>query len=45
VPQGLVVLGKGWPVLAGAEIALLGSARQSPAAQALAAFIAERVRR
>ncbi len=45
VPHGLAVLTDGWPVLAAAEIALLGAARQSPATQALAAFIAERVRR
>lgn len=44
VPQGLVVQ-QGWPVLDQAEIALLGTARLSPAAAALARFIAERVRR
>ncbi len=45
VPLGLQVLSDGWPALAAAEIALLGAARQSPATQALAAFITERVRR
>jgi DNA-binding transcriptional LysR family regulator len=45
VPQGLAVLGEGWPALAAAEIALLGGVRQSAATQALAAFITERVRR
>jgi DNA-binding transcriptional LysR family regulator len=44
VPPGLSVL-EGWPALAEAEIALLGAARLSPAAQALAAFIEERVAR
>jgi DNA-binding transcriptional LysR family regulator len=44
VPPGLVVL-EGWPLLAEAEIALLGAARLSTAAQALAAFIEERVAR
>ena len=42
VPQGLTVL-DGWPELDEAEIALLGQARLSPAASALAEFIAERV--
>ncbi len=45
VPQGLCVLAQGWPVLAAAEIAMLGAARQTAATQALAAFIVERVRR
>ena len=44
VPPGLVVL-EGWPLLAEAEIALLGAARLSAAAQALATFIQERVAR
>ncbi|MEY4873233.1 MAG: hypothetical protein RLZZ563_2563 [Pseudomonadota bacterium] len=44
VPSGLVVL-DGWPMLAEAEIALLGAGRLSAAAQALAAFIEERVAR
>ncbi len=44
VPSGLVVL-DGWPLLAEAEIALLGAGRLSAAAQALAAFIEERVAR
>jgi DNA-binding transcriptional LysR family regulator len=44
VPPGLVVL-DGWPLLAEAEIALLGAGRLSAAAQALAAFIEERVAR
>jgi DNA-binding transcriptional LysR family regulator len=45
VPPGLQVLGaaQGWPPLAGAEIALLGAARLSPAAAALAEFITDRV--
>jgi DNA-binding transcriptional LysR family regulator len=42
VPAGLSVL-DGWPDLSEAEIALLGAGRLSPAAQALAAFIEERV--
>jgi DNA-binding transcriptional LysR family regulator len=41
-PPDLAVL-DGWPELVAAEIALLGAARLSPAAQALAAFIEERV--
>ena len=45
VPVGLKVLEDGWPALADAEIALLGSARLSAAAEALASFIIERVRR
>jgi DNA-binding transcriptional LysR family regulator len=45
VPKGLAILRTGWPVLAEAEIALLGASRLSPAAAALAAFIAERVAR
>ncbi|MEY4698336.1 MAG: hypothetical protein RIT14_2764 [Pseudomonadota bacterium] len=44
VPPGLSVL-EGWPPLAEAEIALLGAARLSPAAQALASFIDERLAR
>lgn len=44
VPAGLVVLAD-WPPLAEAEIALLGSARLTPAAAALARFIGDRVRR
>lgn len=44
VPEGLCVL-EGWPELAAAEIALLGAARLTPAAAALAAFIVERVSR
>lgn len=44
VPQGLVVR-KGWPDLAEAEIALLIAPRASAAVQALAAFVTERVRR
>jgi DNA-binding transcriptional LysR family regulator len=44
VPGELVVL-DGWPDLAEAEIALLGQARLTPAAAALAAFIVERVAR
>lgn len=44
VPPGLVVQ-QGWPELAEAEIALLTPPRASAAVQALAAFVAERVRR
>jgi DNA-binding transcriptional LysR family regulator len=44
VPDGLSVL-DGWPDLAEAEIALLGQARPSPAAAALAEFITDRVAR
>jgi DNA-binding transcriptional LysR family regulator len=45
VAPGLQVLGaeQGWPALAEAEIALLGAARLSPAAAALADFIEDRV--
>ena len=45
VPPGLRVLDQGWPPLADVEIALLGGARLSPAAEALAAFILQRVKR
>lgn len=43
-PAGLAVFGaaEGWPTLPEAEICLLGQARLSPAAQALADFIEER---
>jgi DNA-binding transcriptional LysR family regulator len=44
VPDGLRVL-DGWPMLPPAEIALLGAARLTPAAAALAAFITERLSR
>jgi DNA-binding transcriptional LysR family regulator len=44
VPQGLAVL-DGWPRLAEAEIALLQVARPSPAVQALAEFLIDRVGR
>lgn len=44
VPPGLVVQ-QGWPGLAEAEIALLSPPRAPAAVQALAAFVAERVRR
>lgn len=44
VPAGLVAQ-SGWPLLAEAEIALLGSTRPTPAAAALARFIVDRVRR
>lgn len=44
VPAELAVL-RGWPDLAEVEIALLGQARLSPAAAALAGFIEERVTR
>ena len=44
VPPGLVVQ-DGWPPLAGAEIALLTPPRAPAAVQALAAFVAEKVRR
>ncbi len=43
VPKGLAILRDGWPILAEAEIALLGAARLTPAAVALAAFLEERV--
>ena len=44
VPEGLSALGEaeGWPPLAEAEMCLLGAARLSPAAAALAAYIEER---
>jgi hypothetical protein len=45
VPEGLCVLTDGWPVLAVAEIALLGAVRLTPATAVLAAFIVERVSR
>jgi DNA-binding transcriptional LysR family regulator len=43
-PAGLAVLGsgQGWPALPEAEICLLGQTRLTPAAQALADFIADR---
>ena len=44
VPADLEVL-SGWPDLAPAELAILGRSRPTPAAAALAAFIAARVRR
>jgi DNA-binding transcriptional LysR family regulator len=44
VPAGLVAQ-SGWPLLAEAEIALLGFTRPTPAASALARFIVDRVRR
>jgi DNA-binding transcriptional LysR family regulator len=44
VPPELVIL-RDWPELAEVEIALLGQARLSPAAAALAGFIEERVAR
>jgi DNA-binding transcriptional LysR family regulator len=44
VPPGLVVQ-DGWPALAKAEIALLTPPRAPAAVQALAAFVAEKVRR
>ncbi|AWB47571.1 LysR family transcriptional regulator [Gemmobacter aquarius] len=44
VPPELIVL-RDWPELAEVEIALLGQARLSPAASALAGFIEERVAR
>jgi DNA-binding transcriptional LysR family regulator len=44
VPPGLVVQ-DGWPTLAEAEIALLTPPRAPAAVQALAAFVAEKVRR
>lgn len=44
VPGGLQVL-SGWPPLAGAEMALMMGARPTPAAAALAEFLAERVTR
>jgi DNA-binding transcriptional LysR family regulator len=44
VPPGLVVQ-DGWPALAEAEIALLTPPRAPAAVQALAAFVAEKVRR
>ena len=44
VPPELSVL-RDWPELAEVEIALLGQARLSPAAAALAGFIEERVAR
>ena len=44
VPPGLDVL-SGWPDLAQAELAILGRDRPTPAAAALASFIAARVRR
>ena len=44
VPAGLAVL-EGWPELAAAEIALLQVARPSPAVQALAEFLVDRVGR
>lgn len=44
VPADLEVL-EGWPDLAPAELAILGQSRPSPAAAALASFIAARVRR
>ena len=44
VPPGLDVLA-GWPDLAPAELAILGRDRPTPAAAALAAFIAARVHR
>jgi DNA-binding transcriptional LysR family regulator len=47
VPEGVAALdpGDGWPDLPDAEMALLGAARMSRAAAALAAFIEERVTR
>ncbi len=45
VPASLQVLEDGWPALAEVEIALLGAARQSPAAEALANFIVQRIKR
>jgi DNA-binding transcriptional LysR family regulator len=45
VPQGVAVMGPDWPILAEAEIAMLGASRLGPAAAALAAFVAERVTR
>jgi DNA-binding transcriptional LysR family regulator len=45
VPASLRVLDDGWPPLAEAEIALLGAARLSAAAEALATFIMQRVKR
>jgi DNA-binding transcriptional LysR family regulator len=44
IPQGLVKQ-EGWPDLAEVEIALLTTRRPSPAVQALAEFVTERVRR
>ncbi|PLL10640.1 LysR family transcriptional regulator [Tabrizicola sp. TH137] len=44
VPPELAIL-TGWPDLAEVEIALLGQARLTPAAAALAGFVAERVAR
>ncbi len=46
-PDGVAVFGPeaGWPALAEAEMCLLGAGRLSPAAAALAAFIAERAPR
>lgn len=45
VPPGLRVLDQGWPPLADVELALLGATRLSAAAEALAAFILQRVKR
>lgn len=45
VPSSLQVLDAGWPKLAAVEIALLGAARLPAAADALARFIVDRVRR
>ena len=45
VPASLQVLELGWPTLAEVEIALLGAARLPAAAEALATFLQQRVRR